>query len=114
MCFFHGGGNIHHGQQGKDKSLDKAGEDSQEHHRQRGQEFSGQQQEDSQNQVLSHDITEQPKGQGEYPGKMTDDLNRQHQGCHPPDGSQELLNIFKAVDFNAYDMGGAENDQGTA
>ena len=74
--------------------------------------MAGQHQENSQDQIFPHDIAEQTQRQGEDPGQVADDFNGQHQRGQPPDGTQEVFNIFWAVKFDAHNMGSDENDQG--
>ena len=42
---------------------------------------------------------------------MTDNFNDENQGRHPPDRSQKMIDVFRAVIFDADDVGGEKHHQ---
>lgn len=64
MSFLHGAGDIHHGQQHKDEGLNDRGKNHQ-HEDGHGHQQGHEQQDDGQNDILPHDVSEEPDGQGD-------------------------------------------------
>ncbi len=103
MVFFHGPGDVHHGQEHKDQGLNNRDQDLQDKDRQRYQE-GYQDKEDSQDDMAPFNIPEQTHGQRNRAGNMADQLDGQHKGSKPPYRTHKLFEVFDPVDLYAHNM----------
>ena len=75
MCMFHGAGKIHDRKQKEYKSLNQRHKNTQRHDRQRSKEGAGKEEQNPQNQFMTHHVSEKTEGKRQNSGKMTDDFN---------------------------------------
>ena len=84
-------------QEGEDVRLQPAGDQPQEHHRQRNQKRN-QPGEDGDDQLLAEDVAEETQRQGHHPRQVADDLDDEHQRRHPHRGSRRQREVFHVID----------------
>ena len=86
MRLFHGPCKVHDWKQHKHKGLNKTHQYAQKENRQRGQGKTGKTEEDAQDLLFSEYVPEEPDAQGHDAGKMTYQLDDQHQRGKGPYG----------------------------
>src|SRR3990170_3642342 len=102
-------GDIDHRQHGEDERLHERDEHPQTVE-DRGDDEGDQPQKDRHHEVVAGDVPEKTKGEGQRPGEVGDELDRQHDRSHPPDRPQEMLEVDDPVLLDAVVVRGQEDD----
>lgn len=103
MSLFHCPADIHHGEQGEHEGLEESGKDHEYEHG-NGHQEGDKDKENDEDQVFTKNIAKEPHGQGKRSCKMTNELDRQHDGRHPPHRAEKLLDILYAMDLDPDDV----------
>ena len=109
-----GQGDVDHGKEAENKSLDKRYENPQEHGqrgKKKGQNQWGGKRQGKQH-VVRHYITEKTHGEGQHPCKIAYKFNGSHQRGEPQNGAEEMLQVFDSMGFEPVIMAGNEYHKG--